>query len=166
MVRRARDEVTVCNCLGLAFLLHFCVSECSHAFEVIAFTLLLFAQGGFAGFSSPAGHRDKTGPMLRRSYLQSFFNSFRKGGPQHPEGGGEPAEQQTFACSAPGRGHMDNKELARPANADGERASVRGKDQQEITTLTVIFFLAGRAALCMVRSALPFLTESLRRLRW
>ena len=35
----------------------------------------------------------------------------------NPEGGGEPAEQQTFARSAPGRGHMDNQELARPANA-------------------------------------------------
>jgi len=53
------------------------------------------------------------------------------------EGGGEPAEQQTFACSASVRGHMDNQELARPAAfvsrpphrcgvADGERASVRG----------------------------------------
>ena len=57
-----------------------------------------------------------------------------------PEGGGEPAEQQTFARSAPGRGHMDHQELARAADAalvcrpphrrgvaDGERASVRGE---------------------------------------
>ena len=57
-----------------------------------------------------------------------------------PEGGGEPAEQQTFARSAPGRGHMDHQELARAADAalvcrsphrrgvaDGERASVRGQ---------------------------------------
>ena len=73
----------------------------------------------------------------------------------------------TFACSAPGRGHMDNQELARPANAafvsrssstplwrgtDGERASVRGE----------------RHCAWQSRpwSALPFLTESLRRLRW
>ena len=92
------------------------------------------------------------GGARRRSTAMRAHALFAEG--KNLGGGGEPAEQQTFACLAPGRGHMENQELARPANAafvsrpphrcgvaDGERASVR----------------AGRAALCMVRSALPFL---------